>query len=114
MTCFVVKWISLVTKIPKMHKVKMSFRCKIKSLEILIRTLGGLLILMWDMCFMKKYLFDHSTDFELTGNVKYVSGYGSFMSEKCHHSVVIALKPWFVIAFLSIIRLAYCSSVIPV
>ena len=48
-----------------------------------------------------------------TANVKYVFGYGSFASEKCHHSVAMGLNPLLTIASRRIIRFLYCSSVIP-
>lgn len=54
------------------------------------------------------YLFKYSHD---TGNSKYVSGYGSSLSVKCHHSQSIGSKPFLTITLCSFIRFSNCSSV---
>ena len=57
---------------------------------------------------------DEFTDFVETGNVKYVSLYGSFFRVKCHHSSGKGLNPCLTITSLRSILFAYCSLVIPV
>ncbi len=54
------------------------------------------------------------TESLFTGKVKYVSGNGSFSNVKCHHSSSNGLNPCLIMTSLKSIRLAYCSSVIPV
>ena len=58
--------------------------------------------------------YSDATEALFTGNVKYVSGYGSSARVKCHRSSASGLKPCENITYLSSMRLAYCSSVISV
>ncbi len=56
------------------------------------------------------YLFRYADE---TGKLKYVSGYGSFSRQKCHHSQSMGRKPLRTMTRCRSIRLPYCSSVIP-